>query len=111
MCVWRGRKRRDGWVDVKLMAPGITLPQSAPLSSYTWGSIVRVWRYGQALRALGQVVVQPGGEASDFAFFSLRIGAASKLAAGGGVPGGVTQREGRWAWDFNPFKICTQRTL
>ena len=69
---------------VELMASGITLPESAPLSSYT--------RYGQALRALHQVVVQSGGEPSDFAVHSLRIGAATKLVAGGDVPDRVIQR-------------------
>lgn len=93
---------------VELMSLGITLPESAPLSSYTCGSVVRVWRYGQALRALRQVVVQSGGEPSDFALHSLRIGAATKLAAGGDVPDRVIQREGRWARDSNTFKIYTQ---
>ena len=62
---------------VELMASGITLPDRAPLSSYTCYSVVRVWRYGQALRALREVVLQSGGEPSDFALHSLRIGAAT----------------------------------
>ena len=78
---------------VELMASGITLPESAPLSSYTCGSVVRVWRYGQPLRALREVV-QSGGEPSDFALHSLRIGAATKLAAGD-VPDREIQMEGR----------------
>ena len=89
------------------MASGITLPESAPLSSYTCGSVVRVWRYGQPLRALREVV-QSGGEPSDFALHSLRIGAATKLADGGDVPDRVIQREGRWARECSTFKIYTK---
>ena len=93
---------------VELMASGVTLPESAPLSSYTCGSVVRVWRYGQALRALPEVVVQSGGEPSDFALHSLRIGAATKLAARGDVPDRVVQREGRRARDSNTLKMHTK---
>ena len=81
-----------GALMVELMASGITLPESAPLSSYTCGSVVRVWRYGQALRALREVVVQSVGEPSAFALHSQHIGAATKLAAGGDVPDRVIQR-------------------
>ena len=94
---------------VELMASGITLPEGAPLSPYTCGSVVRVWRHGQALRALREVVVQSGGEPSAFALHSLRIGAATKLAAGGDVQDRVIQREGRWARDSNTFEIYTKR--
>ena len=114
------------------MASGITLPENAPLSSYTRGSVVRVWRYGHALRvavlyeyggtdsvvrvwryghalrALRAVVVQSGCEPSGFALPSLRIGAATKLAAGGDVPDRVIQSEGRWARDPNTFKTYTK---
>ena len=62
---------------VELTASGITLPESAPSSSHRCDSVVRVWRHGQALRALREVVVQSGGEPSDFALPSLRIGAAT----------------------------------
>ena len=93
---------------VELMASGITLPESAPLSSYTCGNVVRVWQYGQALRVLREVVVQSRGEPSDFALHSLRVGAATKLEAGGDVPNRVIQREGRWARDSNTFKIYTK---
>ena len=62
---------------VELMAAGIPLPESEPLSSYTCGSVVRVWRHGQALRALVEIVVQSGGEPSDFALPYLRIGVAT----------------------------------
>ena len=90
------------------MTSGITLPESAPLSSYTCGSVVRVWRYGQALRALREVVVGSRGEPSDFALHSLLIEAATKLAARGDVPDRKIQREGCWARDSNTFKIYTK---
>ena len=93
---------------VELMASGITLPEGAPLSPYTCGSVVRVWRHGQALRALREVVVQSGGEPREFALRSLRIGAATKLAAGEDVPDRVIQRASRWARDSNIFKIFTK---
>ena len=93
---------------MELMASGITLLESAPLSSCTCGNVVRVWRYGQASRALREVVIQSGGEPSKFALHSLRIGAATKLAAGGDVPDRVIQREGRWARDSNTFKVYTK---
>ena len=95
---------------VGLMASGIILPESAPLSSCTCGSVVRVWRYGQALRALREVVVQSGGEPGDLALHSLRIGVATKVAAGGDVPDRVIQREGRWARDSNTFKTHTKES-
>ena len=53
-------------------------------------------------------MVHPGGEPSDFTVQSLRIGAATKLVAGGDVPDRVIQREGRRARDSNTFKIYTQ---
>ena len=114
------------------MASGITLPENAPLSSYTRGSVVRVWRYGHALRvavlyeyggtdsvvrvwryghalrALRAVVVQSGCEPSGFALPSLRIGAATKLAAGGDVSDRAIPRKGRWARDSNTSKIYTK---
>ena len=93
---------------VGLMASGIILPESAPLSSCTCGSVVRVWRYEQVLRALRQVVVQSGGKPSDFTIHSPRIGAATKVAAGGDVTDRVIQRECRWAMDSNTFRTHTQ---
>ena len=55
-----------------------------------------------------EVVVQPGGEPSDFALHSLRIGTATKLVAGGDLPDRVIQRKDRWARDSNTFKIYTK---
>ena len=52
--------------------------------------------------------IQSGGEPSDFALHSLRIGAAPKLTVGGDVPDRVIQREGRWARDSKTFKIYTK---
>lgn len=96
---------------VKLTASGITLPESAPLSSYTCGSVVRAWRYGQALPAFapGRGTARGRTCRCGFALHSLRIGVATKLAAGGDVPGRVSWREGRWAKDSNTFTIYTER--
>ena len=90
------------------MALLITLPESSPLSPYTCGRVVRVWRHGQAPRALREVMVQSAGKPIDFAPQSLRIGAATKLAAGGDVPDRVIQTEGGWARDSNTFTIYTK---
>ena len=69
---------------------------------------MRVWRYGQAQRALREDVVQSEGEPSDFALHSLLIEAATKLAARGDVPDRKIQREGCWARDSNTFTIYTK---
>ena len=71
------------------------LPEHAPLASYRSGNGVRVWGYGQAMRALREIVAQSGRKPDVFALHSLRIGGASVLAAGGDVPERVIQREGR----------------
>ena len=42
------------------------------------------------------MIEKAGYDPSEVAFHSLRIGAATTLAAGGEVPQRVTQREGRW---------------
>ena len=61
-----------------------TMPESAPLSSYRCGNEVRVWRYPEALAALRQVAAR-ADDPSEFGLHSLRIGAATTLAAGGDV--------------------------
>ena len=57
---------------------------------------VRVWRYPEALAALRQVAARAGHDPSEVGLHSLRIGAATTLAAGGDVSQRVIQREGRW---------------
>ena len=49
-----------------------------------------------ALAALRQVAARAGDDPSEVGRHSLRIGAATTLAAGGDVSQRVIQREGRW---------------
>ena len=81
---------------VELLSVYPTMPESAPLSSYRCGNEVRVWRYPEALAALRQVAARAGHDPSEVGLHSLRIGAATTLAAGGDVSQRVIQREGRW---------------
>ena len=55
-----------------------------------------MWRYPEALAALRQVAARAGHDPSEVGLHSLRIGAATTLAAGGDVSQRVIQREGRW---------------
>ena len=55
-----------------------------------------MWRYPEALAALRQGAAKAGNDPSEVGFQSLRIGAATTLAAGGEVSERVIQREGRW---------------
>ena len=55
-----------------------------------------MWRYPEALTALRQVAARAGHDPSEVGLHSLRIGAATTLAAGGKVSQRVIQREGRW---------------
>ena len=81
---------------VELLSVYPTMPESAPLSSHRCGNEVRVWRYQEALAALRQVAAKAGDDPSEVGLHSLRIGAATTLAAGGDVSQRVIQREGRW---------------
>ena len=80
---------------VELLSVYPTMPESAPLLSYRCGNEVRVWRYPEALAALRQVAARAGDDPSEVGRHSLRIGAATTLAAGGEVSQRVIQREGR----------------
>ena len=55
-----------------------------------------MWRSPEALAALRLVAAKAGDDPSEVGLHSLRIGAATKLAAGGEVSQRVIQREGRW---------------
>ena len=77
---------------LELLSVYSTMPESAPLSSHRCGNEVRVGRYPEALAALRQVAARAGNDPSEVGLNSLRIGAATTLAAGGDV----IQREGRW---------------
>ena len=86
---------------VELMSCHPALPGDAPLSRG-----VREWKYGQAMRALREVVSETGGNAEDYALHSMRIGGATALAAGKSVSERVIQREGRWKSDG--YKVYTR---
>ena len=81
---------------VELLSVYPTMPENAPLSSYRCGNEVTVWRYPKALAALRQVAARAGDDPSEVGLHSLRIGAATTLAAGGDVSQRMIQREGRW---------------
>ena len=52
-----------------------------------------MWRYSEVLAALRQVAARAGDDPSDVGLHSLRIGAATTLAAGGeGVTEGDPER-------------------
>ena len=68
---------------VELLSVYLTMPESAPLSSYRRGNEVRVWGYREALAALRQVAARAGDDLSEVALHSLRIGATTTLAVGG----------------------------
>ena len=77
-----------------LLSYHTTLPDSAPFSSYRSGREFLVWKYDQALRAFRERMERSGTHPKEFALHSVRIGAASSLAAGGGNVS--IQQEGRW---------------
>ena len=81
---------------VELLSVYPRMPESAPLSSHRCGNEVRVGRYPEALAALRQVAARAGDDSSEVGLHSLRIGAATTLAAGGDVSQRLIQREGRW---------------
>ena len=80
---------------VELLSVYPRMSESAPLLSYRCGNEVRVWRYPEALAALRQVAARAGDGPSEVGLHSLRIDAATALAAGD-VSQRVIQREGRW---------------
>ena len=73
---------------VELRSVYPTMPESVPLSSYRCGNEVRVRRYAEAFAALHQVAAKAEDDSSEVGLYSLRIGAATTLAAAGG---GVTE--------------------
>ena len=70
---------------VALMSCHVALPEHAPLSSCRSGQQVRAWGYGQALKALGDVVSESGRKPEECALHSVRIESASTLAVGSDV--------------------------
>ena len=94
---------------LELMSCLPRFPDHAPLSSFRCGKAVRVVRYGRALRAIKEVVAKSGRNPDEFALHSLRIGAATTLAAGGDIAERVIQREGRWRSDA--YKMYTRNNI
>ena len=94
---------------VELLSVHPDLPSAAPLASYRQSENVAVWTYGQALRALREVVAESGQDPAEFALHSLRIGGASRLPAGGEMSERVIQREGRWKSDA--YKVYTRSSM
>ena len=78
---------------VELLSVHRNLPSEAPLASYRQSENVAVWTYGQALRALREVVAESGQDPAEFALHSLRIGSTLRLAAGGVGTGNPEGRE------------------
>ena len=94
---------------VKLLSVHPDLPSAAPLASCRQSEHVAVWSYGQALRALREVVAESGQDPAEFALRSLRFGGASRLPAWGGMSERVIQREGRWKSDA--YKVYTRSNM
>ena len=94
---------------VELLSVHPNLPSTAPLASYRQSEHLAVWTYGQALRALREVVAESGQDPAEFALHSLRIGGASRLPAGGEMSERVIQREGRWKSDA--YKVYTRSSM
>ena len=67
---------------VELFSVHPNLPSAAPLASYRQSEKVAVWTYGQALRALREVVAASGQDPAEFALHSLWIGGASQWPQG-----------------------------
>ena len=65
-----------------------------------------MWGFGQALRALREIVEKTGRTPEEYALHSLRIRSASMIAAGGDVSERVIQREGGWI--SGAYKVYTR---
>lgn len=79
---------------VELLSGYRTLPKNVPLSSYQYGSEIRVCKYQEALESLRQLVAK-ADDPSEVTLHSLSIGAATTLVARGEVPQTVIQRYGK----------------
>lgn len=98
---------------VELMSSHFALPGNVPLCSYSSGREggTRVWGYRKALTALRQVVAASGGDPEQVGLHSLRISAATVLAAGGTIPDRIIEREGRWKEGGGTYKIYTRNNI
>ncbi|CAM9452542.1 unnamed protein product [Pylaiella littoralis] len=86
---------------------------SAPLCSFrcSRSKEAKVLGYHKALRALRRIVQKAGGDPNMVGLHSLRIGAATTLAAGGQIPDRIFQRKGRWKEGSRTFKLYTRNSL
>ena len=104
---------REGGGAVALLAELLSaypnLPRAAPLASYHQSEHLAVWSFGQALRALREVVAESGQDPAEFALHSLRIGGASRLAARGGMSERVIRRD--WRRKSDAYKVYTRCNL
>ena len=66
-------------------------------------------RYGQALRAVQEVVAKSRRNPDEIALHSLRIGGAAALAVGRDISERVIKREGRWRSDT--YKTYTRNSI
>ena len=100
--VAQGKRSRAGFgggavaLLVELMSCHTMLPEDAPLCSFRSEGRTKVWGYSKALRALRELAESDGINPKHVGMHSLRIAAATTLAAGGEVPDRIIQREGRW---------------
>lgn len=81
---------------VELLSYNSLLRESAPISVYLDGGVMRVWSYSQGTSALRQVAKLAGMKHKELSLHSLRIRIATVLGAGGDTSERVIQRNGRW---------------
>lgn len=94
---------------VELMSCHYAMPGNAPLCAYRERTgEMKMWGYRKALVALRQMVSAAGGEKGQVGLHSLRIAAATVLAAGGTIPDRIIQREGRWKEGGGTYKKYTR---
>lgn len=96
---------------VELLTSQKHLSGNAPLSAFREKGRVRVWGYREATRAIRQVATIVGLDPKRVSLHSLRIGYATVLAAGGGIPERVIQREGRWKSGISTYKVYTRSNI
>ena len=104
-CSRRRRRRTHGGADV--LSTIIARNRHNLLVSERTGGTT--WGYGQALRALRELVSGTGRNPEEYALHPLRIGETTDLAAGGSVSERVIKREGRWKSDA--YRIYTRNNL
>lgn len=101
-----------GGAVAELTSCHMALRGSAPLCSYRRkGGEAGVLGYNRALKALRQIVARTGTNPKHVGLHSLRIGAATTMAAGGIISERIVQREGRWKVGSGTSKIYSSNNL